>query len=109
MGTFAETALVDYCLSFADQGKQILFSVSVGSKQTEERHFCFLYMYVSIRIYIYILYIVYIYTVGANRSERRRRKVSFLKIAISLVSEQILMSRFFKKLPHSYGYTHRKF
>jgi hypothetical protein len=22
MGTFAETAIVDYCLSFADQGKQ---------------------------------------------------------------------------------------
>jgi hypothetical protein len=34
MGTFAETAIVDYHLSFADQGKQN--SVSVFSKQTTE-------------------------------------------------------------------------
>jgi hypothetical protein len=33
MGTFAKTAVVDYHLLFADQGKQT--SVSVCSKQTE--------------------------------------------------------------------------
>jgi hypothetical protein len=31
----------DYHLSFANQGKQTLFSVSVGSKQTEVCHFRF--------------------------------------------------------------------
>jgi hypothetical protein len=47
MGTFAETANVHYCLSFADQGKQtsifrlqktngsLTFPFSVGSKQTK--------------------------------------------------------------------------
>ncbi len=35
-------------------------------------------------------------TVGANRLERRRRKVRYFKIAITLVPEQISMSRFFK-------------
>jgi hypothetical protein len=39
MGTFAETAIVDYRLSFADQGKQT--SVSVCSKQTEVCRFRF--------------------------------------------------------------------
>jgi hypothetical protein len=39
MGTFAETAFVDYRVSFADQGKQT--SVSVGSKQTEVCRFRF--------------------------------------------------------------------
>jgi hypothetical protein len=34
MGTFAETAIIDYRLSFAAQGKQTLFSDSVCSKQT---------------------------------------------------------------------------
>jgi hypothetical protein len=49
MGTFAETAIIDYCLSFADQGKQTSifwfrlqqtngsfpFPFPVCSKQTE--------------------------------------------------------------------------
>jgi hypothetical protein len=36
MGTLAETAIVDYCLLFADQGKQTsIFSFSICSKQTE--------------------------------------------------------------------------
>jgi hypothetical protein len=34
--------------------------------------------------------------VGANRLERRRQKVRFLKIAITLVPEQISISRFFQ-------------
>jgi hypothetical protein len=34
MGKFAETAIVDYRLSFANQGK-LLFSVSVCSKETK--------------------------------------------------------------------------
>jgi hypothetical protein len=33
MGLFAETAIIDYPLSFADQGKQIPFSVSVCNKR----------------------------------------------------------------------------
>jgi hypothetical protein len=37
-----------------------------------------------------------LYTVAANRLERCRRKVHFLKIAITLVPEQISISRFFK-------------
>jgi hypothetical protein len=36
---FAETEIVDYCLSFADEGKKIPFSVSVCSKHTEVFHF----------------------------------------------------------------------
>jgi hypothetical protein len=40
MGTFAETAIVDYCLSSADQGKALLFSISVCSKQTKVCRFC---------------------------------------------------------------------
>ncbi len=35
MGRFAETAIVDYRLSFANQGKQPPFSVCVCCKQTE--------------------------------------------------------------------------
>jgi hypothetical protein len=35
MGTFAETAIVLYRYSFADQGKKCPFSVFVCSKQTE--------------------------------------------------------------------------
>jgi hypothetical protein len=38
---FAETAIVDYRLSLANQGKQIPFSVSVFSKQTEGCRFHF--------------------------------------------------------------------
>jgi hypothetical protein len=41
MSLFAETAIVDYRLSFADQGKQLPFSVSVCDKQTEVSHFNF--------------------------------------------------------------------
>jgi hypothetical protein len=33
MGMFAGTAVVDYCLSFADHGKELPFSIC--SKQTE--------------------------------------------------------------------------
>jgi hypothetical protein len=48
MGTFAETAVVDYRLSFADQGKQTF--VSLYSKRTEVgvaifRYFHVPYMY----------------------------------------------------------------
>jgi hypothetical protein len=39
MGKFAETAILDYRLSFADHGKQTSFSVSVCSKQTEVNRF----------------------------------------------------------------------
>jgi hypothetical protein len=41
METFAETAIVDYRLLFADQGKQTSISISDCSKQTEVCHFCF--------------------------------------------------------------------
>jgi hypothetical protein len=42
MGTFAETANVDYRSSFADQGNKHPFSFSVCSKQTEVCRFYFL-------------------------------------------------------------------
>jgi membrane protein YdbS with pleckstrin-like domain len=52
MGTSAETAIIDYCLSFADQGKQIsIFSVFVCSKQMDllcSVGFVFLYIYVAV-------------------------------------------------------------
>ncbi len=35
MGTFTETAMIDYCLSFVEQENKLPFSVSVCSKQTE--------------------------------------------------------------------------
>jgi hypothetical protein len=35
MGTFAETAIVNYHLLFANQGNKLLVSVSVCSKQTD--------------------------------------------------------------------------
>jgi hypothetical protein len=35
MGMFAETAIVDYRLSFADQGNKLLYSVSICIKQME--------------------------------------------------------------------------
>jgi hypothetical protein len=84
MGIFAETANVDYCLSFADQGKQtsifllektngsLPFSISSSFpyKYIEEeklkRHFCSLrwqHMYrytVKIYVYIYISRSIYI-------------------------------------------------
>jgi hypothetical protein len=42
MGTFAETAIVDYRLSFADQKTNKLpFTVSICSKQTEVCRFHF--------------------------------------------------------------------
>jgi hypothetical protein len=42
MGTFAETAIVDYHLSFAGtKENELPFSVSVCSKQTEVCHFRF--------------------------------------------------------------------
>jgi hypothetical protein len=44
MGTLAEIAIIDYCLSFTDHGKQKrLFSVSFCSKQIElcRIHFLF--------------------------------------------------------------------
>jgi hypothetical protein len=44
MGTLAETAIVDYHLSFADQEKtNFRFSVSVCRKETEVCHFRFLF------------------------------------------------------------------
>jgi hypothetical protein len=41
MGMFDETAIVDYRLSFADQGNTLPFSVFFCSKQTEVRLFRF--------------------------------------------------------------------
>jgi hypothetical protein len=41
MGTFAETAIVDYRLSFAHWENKLLFSISVCSKQTEVSRFRF--------------------------------------------------------------------
>jgi hypothetical protein len=41
MGTFAETAIVNYCLSLADQGKKCPFSICVCSKQMEVYRFRF--------------------------------------------------------------------
>jgi hypothetical protein len=41
MGTFAETANDDYCLAFADQGKQTPFSVLICSCQTDVHRFRF--------------------------------------------------------------------
>ncbi len=69
---FAETAIVDYRLSFADQGKQTSVSISVCSKRREVCHFHFPFaankwklpfsmssicrIYRVISIYIYYLY-----------------------------------------------------
>jgi hypothetical protein len=39
MNTFDETAIVDYRLSFAEQGSKFQFSVSICSKQTEVGRF----------------------------------------------------------------------
>jgi hypothetical protein len=41
MGTFAETAIVDYHLSLMTKENKLLFSVSVSSKQTEVCSFRF--------------------------------------------------------------------
>jgi hypothetical protein len=41
MGMFAETAIIDYNLLFADQGNKLPLSVSVFRKQTEVCHFRF--------------------------------------------------------------------
>jgi hypothetical protein len=41
MGMFAETAVVDYRLSFADQGKKFPFSASVCRIHTEVSRFRF--------------------------------------------------------------------
>jgi hypothetical protein len=59
MGTFAETTIVSYCLSFADQGKQI----SVSSKHTKLCRFRFL-LEQTIGGYRFplVLFSVYIYT-----------------------------------------------
>jgi hypothetical protein len=42
MGTFAETAIINYCLSFADQGKQT-YGFCFRSQQSEVCCFCFLF------------------------------------------------------------------
>jgi hypothetical protein len=41
MGMFAETAIVDYCVSFADKKNKVPFSVSVCSKRTKVLRFRF--------------------------------------------------------------------
>jgi hypothetical protein len=41
MGTLAGTVIIDYRLSFADQGKQTTNPVSICIKQTEVYRFCF--------------------------------------------------------------------
>jgi hypothetical protein len=43
MGTFAETAIINYGLLIANQGKQTFVSISVCSQRMEVCHFCFLY------------------------------------------------------------------
>ncbi len=54
MGMFAETAIVEYHESFADQGKQTYLYII---------HFRFLYIYIYPELNIYISNYVYIYTV----------------------------------------------
>jgi hypothetical protein len=50
MGSFAETAIIDHCLSFSDQGKHSSVFVSVCSKQTEiafsVSSICHIYKYI---------------------------------------------------------------
>jgi hypothetical protein len=41
MGTSTEIAIVEYCLSFADQGKHLSVFVSICSKQMEVCRFLF--------------------------------------------------------------------
>jgi hypothetical protein len=48
MGIFAETAIFDYRLLFADQGKETFVFVSVCSKQTQVCSFCFLIAEIAI-------------------------------------------------------------
>ncbi len=75
MGTFAETANVDYCLSFADQGKQT--SVFYLQKTNRSLPFAankwkfpfslssvfqiYIYIYIYINIYISIYLYIYMY------------------------------------------------
>ncbi len=91
MGTFAETAIVDYSLLFADQGEQTSFSVFVRSRQKEVCRFRFPFVankrnvpfsVSSISVYIYIeIYIrniyVYIY-VAISKGKRKPRRFSLI-------------------------------
>jgi hypothetical protein len=77
MGTFAKTAIVDYHLSFANQGKQTLFSVSVGSKQTEVCHFRFPFAANKWKLPFSVSFIfrkyIYIYAAVSNRKQKPRQ------------------------------------
>jgi hypothetical protein len=60
MGTFADTANVDYHLSFADQGKQtFLFSVSFSFSHIyiERAVYIDIYIHIYLNLYIYYIYI----------------------------------------------------
>ncbi len=81
---FAERAIIDYRLSFADKGKLTLFSVPVCRKQTEDCCFCFPFVakkwklpffassFFSVSIY-YITVYIYIYIYVKKRKTEAQR------------------------------------
>ncbi len=54
MGTFAETVIFDYCLSFADQGEQT--SIFRLRFQQTNGSLPFLYIYAAVSIYMYSIF-----------------------------------------------------
>jgi hypothetical protein len=61
MGTIAETANATYRLSFAEQGKQLPFSVFRVYLYIEVAEFVDIYIYIYINIYLYIYINRYLY------------------------------------------------
>jgi hypothetical protein len=87
MGTFAETASVDYRFLFADQGKQTPFSFSISSKrkfvvsvfcleQTNGSYlfllvpYTYTYIEMAAYTYIYAAVLIYIYATISNEKWR---------------------------------------
>jgi hypothetical protein len=66
MGAFAETAIVDYHLSFADQGKQtsifhVHFPYMYICKYRENENHIYIYMYLYVYVYVYLYVHIYVY------------------------------------------------
>jgi hypothetical protein len=92
MGTYAETVIFDYCLSFADQGEQT--SIFRLRFQQTNGSLPFLYIYAAVSIYMYIWKTdcINIYAALSNRKRKTEaRLLSLISLLFALRANRSLL------------------
>jgi hypothetical protein len=90
MGTFAETVIIDYHLSFATKENKLPVFVSICSKQTKVCHFCLTLAankrklpfseYIYIHIHMLKWQNIFIYICSCSNGKRKSKRFTLIRL-----------------------------